>query len=256
MKPDREYCHRCNCETNWRSTRSKSLKCEGCGDIFPCPKSRKCGHFDCAQERGVTPELPERRPPRKQVEMFSVLALVLLSSCFNPDEAVTPSTNFDAFSVDAAGVADGSAGVLQYDADIDGATLVDAASDAVPLMPIDAGQPDAMADATPSPDAEEFPDATPLPDAGASCNRVTQDCPPGYRCSGLPSNVAGNCGTPGTSQEGEVCDIDEDCAEMFICWRMEGAGTGTCRRPCGMFNVQCSAGSCNINCEEASGACF
>ena len=67
MESDREHCHRCNAETNWKPNRSgTALKCEGCGDRFPCAGS--CGHFDCQQERGIeNPELPtpSKRKPAK-----------------------------------------------------------------------------------------------------------------------------------------------------------------------------------------------
>ena len=52
MTADRDFCHKCNTETAWKPAgRTDSyLKCEGCGDRFPCAKARGCNHLDCAME--------------------------------------------------------------------------------------------------------------------------------------------------------------------------------------------------------------
>ena len=53
MKPDVEYCHKCDTETRWEPTRGgKNLRCQGgCKDLFPC--RRLCEHLDCLQERAA-----------------------------------------------------------------------------------------------------------------------------------------------------------------------------------------------------------
>jgi len=51
-KPERSepgYCHRCKRHTTW-SGRGFFIKCEGCGEPFPCPG--ECSHADCAVEHG------------------------------------------------------------------------------------------------------------------------------------------------------------------------------------------------------------
>lgn len=43
----RELCHKCDRVTVWSQPRknSKRVKCEGCGDVFPC--AHKCKHIEC-----------------------------------------------------------------------------------------------------------------------------------------------------------------------------------------------------------------
>jgi hypothetical protein len=54
---DRELCHWCAAETRWLADpRRPHLRCEGCGDVYPC--AHRCRHLDCADARGeATPEL-------------------------------------------------------------------------------------------------------------------------------------------------------------------------------------------------------
>lgn len=50
-------CHRCNRVTRWVPMRGARVKCEGCGDVFPCHHT--CAHADCAIARGAKrAELP------------------------------------------------------------------------------------------------------------------------------------------------------------------------------------------------------
>ncbi len=65
LEADKEYCHRCDADTRWLPTRRGSLKCVGCGDVFPCPKSKRCGHWDCAQEHGRPQEMPAPKRTKK-----------------------------------------------------------------------------------------------------------------------------------------------------------------------------------------------
>ena len=62
---DRAYCHRCRRETEWRARRrdAKHLRCEGCGDVFPC-RSR-CGHLDCEEARAAAAARSGSSPPPK-----------------------------------------------------------------------------------------------------------------------------------------------------------------------------------------------
>lgn len=48
IKEDIEYCHKCKKETSW-ILRGKRLKCEGCGDVYPCRSS--CEHLDCQLDK-------------------------------------------------------------------------------------------------------------------------------------------------------------------------------------------------------------
>jgi len=42
-----EYCHECRNYTRWEPVRGgKALKCEGCGERYPC--AHACKHADCA----------------------------------------------------------------------------------------------------------------------------------------------------------------------------------------------------------------
>lgn len=42
-----EYCHQCRKHTRWEPVRGgKALKCDECGDRYPC--AHKCAHEDCA----------------------------------------------------------------------------------------------------------------------------------------------------------------------------------------------------------------
>lgn len=51
MDGDKELCHKCDKVTLWRPDKSgKRLKCDDCGDVFPC-KSKRCGHEDCKEFR-------------------------------------------------------------------------------------------------------------------------------------------------------------------------------------------------------------
>ncbi len=46
-----EFCHKCNADTKWVPLRqgSKRVKCEGCGDVYPCRS--KCDHLDCLDDK-------------------------------------------------------------------------------------------------------------------------------------------------------------------------------------------------------------
>lgn len=46
-----EFCHKCNRDTKWVPMRkgSKRVKCEGCGDVYPCRS--KCDHLDCIEDK-------------------------------------------------------------------------------------------------------------------------------------------------------------------------------------------------------------
>lgn len=56
MSGDASLCHRCGRVTRWLPIRGGRLRCEGCGDTFPCryanASSGKCKHVDCASARG------------------------------------------------------------------------------------------------------------------------------------------------------------------------------------------------------------
>ncbi len=62
MNEDRTLCHRCERVTRWVLARGgRRLRCEGCGDAFPC--ARRCEHLDCEAaraDRDVKPENVER----------------------------------------------------------------------------------------------------------------------------------------------------------------------------------------------------
>lgn len=51
MEGDNAYCHQCERVTRWLPVRrGRRIRCEGCGDTFPCG-ARRCGHLDCNDAR-------------------------------------------------------------------------------------------------------------------------------------------------------------------------------------------------------------
>lgn len=40
------------CSFRFHPTREGVEKCQECGDLFPCPEKKRCGHVDCATRRG------------------------------------------------------------------------------------------------------------------------------------------------------------------------------------------------------------
>lgn len=61
MTAEQEFCYRCNAVTTWSPVRGGArLRCEGCGDVFPCKHA--CEHRDCADARKMhSDERAERR---------------------------------------------------------------------------------------------------------------------------------------------------------------------------------------------------
>lgn len=50
LEPDVSWCHSCAARTRWVLGRGgQHLKCEGCGDRFPC--AHACKHLDCQEAR-------------------------------------------------------------------------------------------------------------------------------------------------------------------------------------------------------------
>lgn len=58
LEADRALCHACERVTRWSPVRGgRRLRCEGCGDVFPCRHA--CEHLDCAEARADRDDRPD-----------------------------------------------------------------------------------------------------------------------------------------------------------------------------------------------------